>query len=101
MAGEPSTYNDALERIVETFSTMNFENIEMCLNLEELNWDYLKKFDAIYIDGGNTFRLMDQVRKPHFYELIRKFIHFGGVINGDMRYLFVFHNDLKRSLSLS
>lgn len=83
MAGEPSTYDDALERIVETFSTINFKNIEMCLKLEELNWDYLKKFDAIYIDGGNTFRLMDQVRKSHFYELIRKFIHFGGVINGD------------------
>jgi dipeptidase E len=26
---------------------------------------------------------MDQVRKSHFYELIRKFIHKGGVINGD------------------
>jgi dipeptidase E len=83
MAGEPSTYNDALERIVETFSTINFENIEMCLELETLTWNYLKQFDAIYIDGGNTFRLMDHVRKSHFYELVRKFIHKGGVINGD------------------
>jgi dipeptidase E len=83
MAGEPFTYNDARERIVETFSTIHFENIEMCLELETLNWNYLKNFDAIYIDGGNTFRLMDQVRKSHFYELIRKFIHKGGVINGD------------------
>jgi dipeptidase E len=83
MAGESSTYDDARERIVETFSTINFENIEMCLELETLRWDYLKNFDAIYIDGGNTFRLMDQVRKSHFYELVRKFIHKGGVINGD------------------
>jgi dipeptidase E len=83
MAGEAGNYKDALERIVETFSTIDFENIEMCLELETLDWDYLKKFDAIYIDGGNTFRLMDQVRKSHFYELIRKFIHKGGVINGD------------------
>ena len=83
MAGEPSTYNDALDRVVETFSSINFENIEICMDLEGLNWNYLKKFDAIYIDGGNTFKLMDQVRKSHFYELIRKFIHFGGVINGD------------------
>jgi dipeptidase E len=83
MAGEPDTYDDALDRIVDTFSTIHFENIEMCLQLESLDWDYLQTFDAIYIDGGNTFRLMDQVRKSHFYELVRKFIHHGGVINGD------------------
>lgn len=83
MAGDPETYDDALDRIVETFSTIHFENIEMCLELDSLDWDYIKNFDAIYIDGGNTFRLMDQVRKSHFYELVRKFIHHGGVINGD------------------
>jgi dipeptidase E len=83
MAGEPDTYDDALERIVDTFSTINFENIEMILDLSTLDWECLKNFDAIYIDGGNTFRLMDQVRKTHFYELLRKFIHKGGVINGD------------------
>jgi dipeptidase E len=83
MAGDPETYDDALERIVDTFSTINFENIEMSLDLQDLDWNTLKKFDSIYIDGGNTFRLMDQVRKSHFYELVRKFIHQGGVINGD------------------
>lgn len=83
MAGDPSTYDDALDRIVETFSTIYFENIEMCLELDSLDWEYLKHFNAIYIDGGNTFRLMDQVRRSHFYELLRKFIHKGGVINGD------------------
>lgn len=83
VAGEFSSYNDALDRIIETFSTINFKNIEMCLELQDLSWDYLEKFDAIYIDGGNTFKLMDQVRRSHFYELIRKFIHKGGVINGD------------------
>lgn len=83
VASEASSYNDALERIVDTFSTIDFKNIEMCLELDSLNWEYLKGFDAIYIDGGNTFKLMDQVRRSHFYELIRKFIHKGGVINGD------------------
>lgn len=83
MAGEPETYDDALDRIVETFSSIHFENIEMCLELETLQWSYLQQFDALYIDGGNTFRLMDQVRKSHFYELLRKFIHQGGVVNGD------------------
>ncbi len=83
MAGDPDTYDDALDRIVDTFSTIDFENIEMSLDLQDLDWHTLRDFDAIYIDGGNTFRLMDCVRKSHFYELLRKFIHHGRVINGD------------------
>ncbi|NQZ01422.1 MAG: Type 1 glutamine amidotransferase-like domain-containing protein [Bdellovibrionales bacterium] len=83
MAGDPSTFDDALDRIVETFSKIHFDTIEMMLDLQSLDWGTLKEFDAIYIDGGNTFRLMDQVRRSHFYELLRKFIHKGGVINGD------------------
>ena len=59
MAGDPSTYDDALDRIVETFSTINFKNIEMCLELESLNWNYLKKFDAIYIDGAEEDKFED------------------------------------------
>ena len=83
LAGEPEDYNDGLERIQQTFSTIEFENIEMCLDLDTLTWDYLAEFDAIYIDGGNTFKLMDAIRRSHFYELTRQFLHFGGVINGD------------------
>lgn len=83
VAGDPKTFDDALERIVETFSIIDFEKIEMILDLADMDWNYLKNFDAIYIDGGNTFRLMDQVRRSHFYELLRKFIHHGGIINGD------------------
>lgn len=83
LAGEPETFNDGLERIQETFSTIHFEKIEMCLDLEELDWEYLQKFDAIYIDGGNTFTLMEEIRNTHFYELLHRFLHHGGVINGD------------------
>ncbi len=83
LAGDPENFNDGLERIQGTFSTIHFEKIEMCLDLEELEWEYLKNFDAIYIDGGNTFTLMEEIRNTHFYELIHRFIHHGGVINGD------------------
>lgn len=83
LAGDPETFEDGLERIQETFSTIEFEKIEMCLDLADLDWDYLKKFDAIYIDGGNTFTLMEEIRNTHFYELLHRFLHHGGVVNGD------------------
>lgn len=83
LAGDPETFEDGLERIQETFSTIHFEKIEMCLDLSELDWHFLKNFDAIYIDGGNTFTLMGEIRNTHFYELLHRFLHHGGVINGD------------------
>ena len=83
LAGDPDQFGDCLERIVDTFSTIHFENIEMCLEINDLSWDYIKNFDAIYIDGGNTFNLMKQIRHSHFYELVHRFLHHGGILNGD------------------
>ena len=83
LAGDPSSFNDGLERIQDTFSTIEFTKIEMCLCLVDLDWDYLKTFDAIYIDGGNTFTLMEEIRNTHFYELLHRFLHHGKVVNGD------------------
>lgn len=83
LAGDPDNFDDGLERIQQTFSTIHFENIEMCLSLADLTWDYLKMFDAIYIDGGNTFTLMEEIRNTHFFELLHRFLHHGKVVNGD------------------
>lgn len=83
LAGDKEYWDDGLERIVTTFSTIKFHDIEMCLDLSELDWGYLSKFDAVYIDGGNTFQLMSKIRKTHTYELLHRFLHHGGVINGD------------------
>lgn len=83
LAGEKKFWRNGLKRITETFATIRFDQIEMCCDLTTLNWRYLKKFDAIYIDGGNTFQLMDKIRETHTFELLHRFLHNGGVINGD------------------
>ena len=82
-AQETKYWKDGHKRIAETFSSLDFDHIEMCQNLEDLEWDYLATFDAIYIDGGNTFKLMNHFRNNHGYELLRRFLFQGGVINGD------------------
>lgn len=83
LAGVVETYNESLARIVEVFSTIRFHKIETCTDLASLNWEELRRFDAIYIDGGNTFRLMEHIHNSHFYELTKRFLHHGGVVNGD------------------
>ncbi len=83
LAQDTEEWKYGLERIKEVFSTISFDLIEMCDDLNLLNWDYLKGFGGIYIDGGNTFKLMSHVRYTHTFELLHRFLHNGGVINGD------------------
>lgn len=79
----PDKYTDGLDRIREVFSSISFERIEMCSDLSQLDWTYLESFGGIYIDGGNTFQLMSNIRNTHCFELFHRFLHNGGVINGD------------------
>lgn len=83
LAGEEDSWHGGLSRIKEVFWSISFDHIEMCIDLSELDWDYLKQFNAIYIDGGNTFELMDAIRDTHTFELVHRFLTHGGVINGD------------------
>lgn len=83
LAGKKKSWKSGLNRIEETFSTIEFKNIDMCVDLHKLTWKKLQKFDAIYFDGGNTFQLMEMIRDTHTYELLHRFLHNGGVINGD------------------
>lgn len=83
LARTKRSWKSGHKRIIETFSTISFDNIEMCLDLGSLSWEYLKSFNAIYIDGGNTFQLMDFIRETHAFELLHRFLNNGGVINGD------------------
>jgi dipeptidase E len=83
LAGEPNHWQTGLERIQETFRTIEFDYVEMCEDLSGLSSEHLALFDAIYIDGGNTFRLMSEIRETHTYELFYQFLHHGGIINGD------------------
>ena len=83
LAGDEADYAYGLDRIKRVFSTIVFSDIKMCIDLSILDWAYLSVFDAIYFDGGNTFKLMSHIRDTHTYELLHRFLHSGGVINGD------------------
>lgn len=40
----------------------------------EITYDEIKDYDVLYVCGGNTFYLLDQIRKFNFDKLIKRFI---------------------------
>ncbi len=53
-----------------------FKDIEITMweDITNKTLSDLKKFDAVYIMGGNTFTMLDQLKKTHFLDLLPDFL---------------------------
>lgn len=91
-------YSYCLKRIKETFDQLKFNKIDVCSDLKGLNYTNLELFHAIYIDGGNTFKLIDEIRKSNFKKLLVKFIQKDGIINADSAGAIVLGKNIKTAL---
>lgn len=83
LASSRKNHAYCLHRIKETFSQLNFNHIKVCSNLKSLDYGLLTLFHAVYIDGGNTYKLTKLARESNFQKQLKKFLDEGGVVNGD------------------
>jgi Peptidase E len=79
-AYEPGQYLERYKRIKSRFQKFGITNIEMCTVLNTVRAD--SRYSAIYIDGGNTFKLLKEVRESGFDTQIFSFLNEGGIIYG-------------------
>lgn len=52
---------------------------------DDLNSERFGNFDVIYFCGGNTYYLLDRIRKNNFDKLIESFVKKGGIYLGLVR----------------
>jgi len=81
---DPLGYEACYDWIVSTLSVHSDDFIEiiMWLDLKTKTLDDLKKFEAIYIGGGNTYKLLQTFHETGFDKVIVKFLKQGGIIYG-------------------
>jgi dipeptidase E len=75
-------HKQCFEWIKSTFRPFNFTDIEMWEDLNNKKYSDLEKFGAIYIGGGNTFSLLNDLRNSGFIDLLKKFIRSGKLVYG-------------------
>jgi len=77
-------YEACYDWIINTLGAHSneFINITMWTDLKEKTQKELNKFNAIYIGGGNTFRLLQQIYDSNFLPLLLKYINRGGIVYG-------------------
>jgi dipeptidase E len=78
----PYTYAQCLDWISSVYQPLGVTNIEMWTSLAGRDHAELSGFDAIYIGGGNTFRLLHLVRLSGFDRALARFVARGGAIYG-------------------
>lgn len=78
------TYKDCFNWIKNVFGNMPGEKIkiEMFTNISNVDLSYLKSFDAIYIGGGNTYKLLKEIRHSKFDSVLIDFVKKCGFIYG-------------------
>lgn len=51
-------------------------------NLNNVKYEWIREYDAIYIGGGNTFHLLKKIKSSGFDKLLKKYVKEKGFIYG-------------------
>lgn len=95
-AAKRETVTDYMHKDVVAMQAMGWtvQDIDVDLKTQEELREILKGVDLVYVQGGNTFYLIDGIRKSGFEKVLREFLECGG------RYIGVSAGTLVAGLSI-
>jgi len=76
------SFDECYEWIKSTFNKLKFTKITIWTDLKNKNYKDLEQFGAIYIGGGNSFSLLNELKKTRFIKLLIKFIKEEKIVYG-------------------
>lgn len=94
LAMKSEKYDSCLEWIKEEMNIIGINNIDMVTSGEDL---YKKNFDnysAIYIGGGNTYKLLRDIKENNCFDKIKRYIDNDGVVFGGSAGAIIFGKDI-------
>ena len=92
---EDLTYNSCLEFMINELSDINCTGIEMIESGTELYNMDSKKYAAIYIGGGNTYKLLKELKDSGSFDKIKNYVlNENGIVYGGSAGAIIFGKDL-------
>ena len=95
LAMEEEKYDSCYEWITGELSNVDIPGIEMTRSAEELSRKNLEGYSFLFIGGGNTFKLLYDIKRVNMFEPIRKYLQNGGVAFGGSAGAIIFGEDLE------
>lgn len=94
MDEEEHPYNSCFEWIQEELKNVKVPYIEMVRTFEELAAKKLENYSAIFIGGGNTYKLLFGLKQSGAYNNIKNYIENNGIIIGGSAGAVIFGYDI-------
>lgn len=94
LAMEKEKYPSCLDWIIKEMSDYRFSKIDMVTSVEELATKEFNKYGAIFIGGGDTYKLLADLKSCLAYEKIQNFLARGGTAFGGSAGAIIFGKNL-------
>jgi dipeptidase E len=100
VAMEPSmfTYDECFEWFRNTYNNYGITNIELCTDLYSAVLS--NKYTAVFIGGGNTFKLLKEIKDSHFDSKLIEYLKRGGLLYGGSAGAIICGKTIKAALHL-
>ncbi|WP_042220677.1 Type 1 glutamine amidotransferase-like domain-containing protein [Oceanobacillus manasiensis] len=97
IAGDPEyrTYESSYNYMNSVFNPQGINEITMWLDIKNKTIDDMKQFSAVYVSGGNTFSLLNDLKSTRFDAVLTQFLIEGGTIYGQSAGAIIFGNNIK------
>ena len=86
------TYNECMDWFTKIYQPYGLINIEMCTDLSTVS--NLNQYTAIFIGGGNTFKLLKEIKDSRFDKKLTDYLINGGFVYGGSAGSIIFGKDV-------
>lgn len=91
---EIRSYDECYEWITNEFSNVDILKIDMVKTIEELYCKNLDDYCAIFIGGGNTYKLLKELKDSNCFDKIKNYILNDGIVFGASAGAVIFGYDI-------
>lgn len=98
LAMDESRYNSCCNWFKEEIKYMGLSNFEMVKSSEELSMKNLYNYSAIFIGGGNTYKLLNELKQNNNFEKVENYLKNNGIVFGGSAGAIIFGKDINTCL---
>lgn len=95
LAMEADMYDSCYKWITGELKDLEIPHIDMVRSAEELAEKDLSAYSVLFIGGGNTYKLLNDIKRCGMFEKIRAYLENGGVAFGGSAGAIIFGEDLE------
>ena len=89
-------YDDCLNWFKSTYKEYGITDIDMCVDLNEIT--NLNQYKGIFIGGGNTFKLLNEIKKSNFDVKLKQYLNTDGFVYGGSAGAIIFGNSIDTAI---